>query len=45
MAYEYKLPLTYFVNNANNCTSLFAKYIHILSITLNLYMEYLNDTV
>jgi hypothetical protein len=31
MAYEYKLPLTYFVNNDNNYTSLFAKYIHILS--------------
>jgi Leucine-rich repeat (LRR) protein len=31
MAYKYKLPLTYFVNNPNNCTSLFAKYTHILS--------------
>jgi len=30
MAYEYKLPLTYSVNNANNCTSLFSKYTHIL---------------
>jgi hypothetical protein len=31
MAYKYKLPLTYFVNNSNNCTLLFAKYIHVLS--------------
>ena len=35
MAYEYKLPLTYSVNNANNCTSLFAKYTHILSESTN----------
>lgn len=31
MAYEYKFLLTYSINNANNCTSLIAKYTHILS--------------
>jgi len=25
MAYEYKFPLTYSVNNTNNCTSLFTE--------------------